>query len=119
MTGKVGVAVVGVGFVGGQAHAPSFKKIEESDLVALCDTVESRVKPLAERLQVKYFLDYDKLLEQPDVQAVVLAVPTPLHFSMSMKAIAKGKHVLCEMPLAPKTNRCASLSRRQKTRMCF
>jgi len=109
MTSKVGVAVVGVGFVGGQAHAPSFKKIEESDLVALCDTVESRVKPLAERLQVKYFLDYDNLLDQPDVQAVVLAVPTPLHYGMSMKAIAKGKHVLCEMPLAPKIEQMREL----------
>ena len=102
MTDKVGIAVVGVGFVGGQAHAPSFKKIENSHLVALCDTVESRVKPLAERLQVKYFLDYDRLLEEPDLRAVVLAVPTPLHFDLAMKAIAKKKHVLCEMPLAPK-----------------
>jgi hypothetical protein len=40
MASKVGVAVVGVGFVGGQAHAPSFKKIESSNLVALCDTLE-------------------------------------------------------------------------------
>jgi UDP-N-acetylglucosamine 3-dehydrogenase len=110
MTDKAGVAVVGVGFVGGQAHAPSFKKIEDSNLVALCDTVESRVKPLAERLQVRYFLDYDKLLEQPDVQAVVLAVPTPLHFDLSMKAIQKGKHVLCEMPLAPKVEQMKALA---------
>jgi len=78
-------------------------------LVALCDTVESRVKPLAERLQVKYFLDYNKLLEEPDVQAVVLAVPTPLHFDLSMKAILKGKHVLCEMPLAPKVEQMKKL----------
>jgi predicted dehydrogenase len=109
MTAKVGVAVVGVGFVGGQAHAPSFKKIEDSSLVALCATVETRVKPLAERLQVKYFLDYDTLLEQQEVQAVVLAVPTPLHFDLSMKAIAKGKHVLCEMPLAPKVEQMKQL----------
>ena len=102
MTDKIGVAVVGVGFVGGQAHAPSFKKIENSNLIALCDTLEDRVKPLAERLQVEYFLDYDKLLEDPAVQAVVLAVPTPLHFDLAMKAISKKKHVLCEMPLAPK-----------------
>ena len=73
MTDKVGVAVVGVGFVGGQAYAPGFKKTESSNLVALCDTVESRVKPLAERLQVEYFLDYDKLLEEPAVQAVARA----------------------------------------------
>jgi predicted dehydrogenase len=109
MQEKVGVAVVGVGFVGGQAHAPSFKKIENSNLVALCDTVENRVKPLAESLQVKYVLDYDKLLDMSEVQAVVLAVPTPLHFDLSMKAIAKGKHVLCEMPLAPKLEQMKAL----------
>jgi predicted dehydrogenase len=101
MSGKVGVAVVGVGFVGGQAHAPSFKKIEGSELVALGARSERRVKPLAERLGVKYYLDFEKLLEDPRVQAVVLAVPTPWHFDFAMKAIKKGKHVLCEMPMAP------------------
>jgi len=101
MPEKVGVAVVGVGFVGGQAHTPSFKKIEGSELVALCARTEKRVKPLAEQYHVKYYLDYDKLLEDPKLQAVVLAVPTPLHFDATMKAIKKGKHVLCEMPIAP------------------
>jgi predicted dehydrogenase len=101
MSDKVGVAVVGVGFVGGQAHTPSFKKIEGSELVALCARTEKRVKPLAEKYDVKYYLDYDELLEDLKVQAVVLAVPTPLHFDAAMKAIKKGKHVLCEMPIAP------------------
>jgi len=101
MPEKVGVAVVGVGFVGGQAHTPSLKKIEGSELVALCARTEKRVKPLAEQYDVKYYLDYDKLLEDPRVHAVVLAVPTPLHFNAAIKAIKKGKHVLCEMPIAP------------------
>ncbi|MGQ9551190.1 MAG: Gfo/Idh/MocA family protein [Candidatus Bathycorpusculaceae bacterium] len=101
MPEKVGVAVIGVGFVGGQAHAPSFKKIENSELVALGAATEKRVKPLSERLGVKYYLDFDKLMEDPKVQAVVIAVPTPWHFDLAMKAIKKGKHVLCEMPLAP------------------
>jgi predicted dehydrogenase len=101
MSDKVGVALVGVGFVGGQAHAPSFKKIEGSELIALGAATEKRVKPLAESLGVKYYLDYDKLLEDPKIQAVALAVPTPMHFDLAMKAIKKGKHVLCEMPIAP------------------
>jgi myo-inositol 2-dehydrogenase/D-chiro-inositol 1-dehydrogenase len=100
MSGKVGIAVVGVGFVGGQAHVPSFKKIEGSELVALGAFTEKRVKPLAEQYGVKYYLDYDKLLEDPKIQAVALAVPTPFHFDLAMKAIRRGKHVLCEMPLA-------------------
>jgi predicted dehydrogenase len=111
MSDKVGVAVVGVGFVGGQAHVPSFKKIEGSDLIALGATTEKRVKPLAEQYGVKYYLDYDKLLEDPKIQAVALAVPTPMHFDLAMKAIRKGKHVLCEMPLAPTVDKVKELQK--------
>jgi len=111
MSDKVGVAVVGVGFVGGQAHVPSFKKIEGSELVALGAQTEKRVKPLAETYGVKYYLDYDKLLENPKVQAVVVAVPTPFHFDLVMKAIKKGKHVLCEMPIAPTIDKVRQLQK--------
>jgi predicted dehydrogenase len=111
MADKVGVAVVGVGFVGGQAHVPSFKKIEGSELIALGATTEKRVKPLAEQYGVKYYLDYDKLLEDPKIQAVALAVPTPMHFDLAMKAMKKGKHVLCEMPLAPTIDKVKELQR--------
>lgn len=111
MLKKVGVAVVGVGFVGGQAHTPSFKKIEGSELVALCASSEKRVKPLAERYEVKYYLDYDKLLDEPKLDAVVLSVPTPLHYEMAVKAFSKGKHVLCEMPIAPTVDQVVKLQR--------
>jgi myo-inositol 2-dehydrogenase/D-chiro-inositol 1-dehydrogenase len=79
--------------------------------VALCARTEKRVKPLAEKYDVKYYLDYDKLLEDPKVHAVVLAVPTPLHFNAAMKAIKKGKHVLCEMPMAPTIDQVKELQK--------
>jgi predicted dehydrogenase len=101
MTKSVGVAVVGVGFVGGQAHVPSFKKIPGSNLVVLGARTERRVKGLSEKYGVKYCLNYDEILDDPDVDAVVLAVPTPFHYQSAMQAMEKGKHVLCEMPLAP------------------
>jgi predicted dehydrogenase len=97
---KVRVAVCGVGFVGGQAHVPAFKKIAGSELVALNARTEVRVKKLAEKYNVRYYLDYAELLRS-NVDAVVLSVPTPLHFQMASEAIALGKHVLCEMPLTP------------------
>jgi predicted dehydrogenase len=50
---------------------------------------------------VKYCLNYEEILDDPEVDAVVLAVPTPFHYESAMQAIEKGKHVLCEMPLAP------------------
>jgi predicted dehydrogenase len=69
------------------------------------------VKPLAEQYGVKYYLDYDKLLEDPKIQAVALAVPTPMHFDLAMKAIKKGKHVLCEMPLAATVDKVKELQK--------
>jgi predicted dehydrogenase len=101
MAQNVGVAVVGVGFVGGQAHVPSFRKIPGSELVVLGARTERRVTKLSKKYNVKYCLDYDKIVDDPEVNAVVLAVPTPFHFDAAMKAMEKGKHVLCEMPLAP------------------
>jgi predicted dehydrogenase len=101
MADNVRVAVVGVGFVGGQAHVPAFRKIPGSDMIILCDKLENRVKALSEKYSVKYCLDYEEILNNPKVDAVVLAVPTPFHFELAIKAMQKGKHVLCEMPLAP------------------
>lgn len=111
MSDEVKVAVVGVGFVGGQAHTPSFKKIDGSNLVALCARTERRVKPLAEKYEVKYYLDYDDMLEKEELNAVVLSVPTPLHYDMAMKAIDKGMDVLCEMPIAPTLDQVRQLKK--------
>ncbi len=101
MADNIRVAVVGAGFVGGQAHVPAFRKIPGSEIVVICDKLENRVKPLSEKYSIKYCLDYEEILNNPKINAVVLAVPTPFHFELAIKAMQKGKHVLCEMPLAP------------------
>ncbi len=100
-TEKVGVAVIGTGFVGGQAHVPSFKSMPGAELVALGARTEKRVSKLSQKYGVPYHLDHRELIGDPRVNAVVIATPTPLHFSVAMEALANGKHVLCEMPIAP------------------
>ncbi len=109
MSKEIGVVVVGVGFVGGQAHTPSFKKIEGSNLLGLCARSETRVKPLAEKYGVPFFLDYEEVLKNPELDAVVLSIPTPLHYQMAMQAIKAGKNVLCEMPIAAKLEQVREL----------
>lgn len=111
MAKNIGVAVIGVGFVGGQAHVPSFRKIPGSELVLLGARTERRVKKISEKYDVKYSLDYDQILDDPRVDAVVLAIPTPLHFVAATKAMEKGKHVLCEMPLAPTIDQVEQMQR--------
>ena len=107
----IGVGVIGVGFVGGQAHAPAFRKIPNSRLVGLAASTERRVKPLAEKYGVRYFLDYMELIKNPEVDAVVVATPTPLHYTTAKAAIENGKHVMCEMPLAATVREVEDLGR--------
>jgi predicted dehydrogenase len=114
MADNVRVAVVGVGFVGGQAHVPAFRKIPGSDMIVLCDKLENRVKALSEKYSVKYCLDYEEILNNPKVDAVVLSVPTPFHFELAIKAMQKGKHVLCEMPLAPTIEQISKMAETAK-----
>jgi predicted dehydrogenase len=98
---KVGVGVVGCGFVGGGAHVPAFCDIESAKLVAVADPDSKRRFKAAQKHQIKSsYEDYLDLVGDPDVQLVVVAVPTPLHAKVALAAIEAGKHVLCEMPLA-------------------
>jgi predicted dehydrogenase len=97
----VGVAVTGLGFVGGQAHVPAVKKIEGAELIAVIDVKEELAKNVAAKYDVKYYTDFNKALEDPKIEALIISVPTPFHYNLSSKAIAHGKHVMCEIPLTP------------------
>ena len=109
MLKKIGVAIIGLGFVGGQAHVPAFRKIPGANLVAVIDVDEKRAKEVSTKYNIDYYLDYKKALENPSIEAVVVAVPTPLHYKLASYAITKGKHVLCEMPLTPSISKSEEL----------
>ena len=96
---KLRVAVAGLWFVGRQAHVSAFRKIPNAELVAVIDVIEKVAKEVSTKYNVKYYLDYKEALKSPEIDAIVLAVPTPFHYDMASEALAKGKHVLCEMPL--------------------
>lgn len=49
---------------------------------------------------VQTYLDYDDMLEQGDIDAVVVSTITAVHAKQALAAIAKGYHVLCEKPLS-------------------
>ncbi len=97
----VGVAVTGLGFVGGQAHVPAIRKIPSAELVAVVDVIEGLAKKVATEHGVKYYTDFKQALEDPEIDAVIIAVPTPFHYKLASDALAQGKHVMCEIPLTP------------------
>jgi len=96
----VNCAVIGCGAQGREILA-TLARLAAAPVVAICDTYEPslrRAAPSAPRAEKH--TDYRRLLGQKDVQAVIVATPSHQHRQIVLDALAAGKHVYCEMPLA-------------------
>jgi len=90
------IGVVGTGHMGAY-HVNTLSTIPGISFSSICDKNSERVKSLSEKYGVKCFDDYKKFLSTVD--AVVVAVPTFLHYRFASEAINAGKHVLLEKPM--------------------
>jgi myo-inositol 2-dehydrogenase/D-chiro-inositol 1-dehydrogenase len=98
---KVGIGLVGAGSIG-RVHARNLAYyIPRARLVGIADTYVDAANKLAAELEVdKVSQDYNELLENPEVDALLLAVPPFLKPEMISNAARKGKHIFVEKPLA-------------------
>lgn len=94
---KIRVAVVGAGKMG-TYHAKLLGKTPDVDLVGVCDTNVWKAQLAAWQSNTVAVRDYKDVLSRVD--AVIVAVPTPLHYEVGMAALSAGAHVLIEKPLA-------------------
>lgn len=94
---KLKVAVVGVGHLG-QHHARLAAASPHAELVAVVDPGEARGKEIAAQHGTRWVPSLAEIL--PQVDAVQVAAPTGLHHALGLEALAAGKHVLMEKPLA-------------------
>jgi predicted dehydrogenase len=90
-------AVIGVGYLG-RFHAQKYAQIPDSKLVAVVDANADAVGKVAVELGEKAVRDYRDILGEVD--AVSLAVPTPLHHSIGCALLDRGIHLLVEKPIA-------------------
>jgi predicted dehydrogenase len=97
---QIGVALVGAGRQG-RAILDELLKLEV-DVVAVCDTIESRARSGAERVGgARPYTDHSALLEaERDLGAIIVATPTHLHRDIAVDALEAGLHVYCEAPMA-------------------
>ena len=71
------------------------------NLAAICDANPAAVRKFAvEYPDAQWYTDFGEALQDPNVDAVVLATPAEMHYRMAMEAIAAGKDVFVEKPLA-------------------
>jgi predicted dehydrogenase len=107
----VTVAQVGLGYWGPNL-ARNLANVEGGELVALCDASTARLERMGRQLPgVRLVPDYEELLSDETVDAIVLATPVDTHFPLAKAALDAGKHVLVEKPLATSSDECEILIR--------
>ncbi|HUR47875.1 MAG TPA: Gfo/Idh/MocA family oxidoreductase [Candidatus Saccharimonadales bacterium] len=97
----IGVAIVGCGGITLQNHLPGLALCKDVKVTALCDADPATLERARQQTGVQTAsTDYREILKRDDVQAVIIATPNFIHPDISNTAVAHGKHVLCEKPLA-------------------
>jgi predicted dehydrogenase len=97
VSARLPVGVIGVGALG-QHHARHLAGLDEVRLVGVCDVDAGRAAKVAAELGTAAFVEIDDLLAR--VEAVTVAVPTPAHAEVGLRALGLGVPVLMEKPLA-------------------
>jgi predicted dehydrogenase len=94
------VAVLGAGFMG-SAHTANYKALDGRVRVkAVVSRSLDRAARLAETVGAEATTDLDAVLRDPDIDAVDVCIPTPAHREATERALAAGKHVFLEKPIA-------------------
>ena len=95
----VQVAVLGAGFMG-STHAKAYAAIPDVAVAAIYAPSSDRGDPLAREIGSRWTDDLATVLADPGIEAVDICLPTPQHREVAESALAAGKHVLLEKPIA-------------------
>ena len=96
---KVKIGVIGCGTIG-SVHTNAYAKVENAEVVALCDILPDRLAEKAKLHNIaKTYTDYNQLLADPEIEAVSVCVPNNMHAPIAIAALNAGKHVMLEKPM--------------------
>jgi len=107
------LGLIGCGRVAVERHLPSLRHVGGFRLVAASDADGARLNLVSDQFGIAHrHVDYRALLERSDVDAVGILTPTASHVEITLAALAAGKHVLVEKPLALTAAECDRLIER-------
>lgn len=106
------IGVLGAGPIAQAAHLESCRRARNAELYAVCEAAPDLLDRVAaiHRPHVTY-TDYDAMLADPRVEAVIVAAADQFHVPLCRTALAAGKHVLVEKPLGTGVEECEDLRR--------
>jgi len=100
---KVKLGIIGLGYVG-QIHLKNCLALPNVDIVAVADVSKSALKNAKEAGIKKTFNNYEQLLKERDIDAVIIALPTHLHLTCAKQTAEAHKHIFMEKPIATNIN---------------
>ena len=99
--GVINIAIIGCGGIALQNHLPGLALCPDVKVVALCDSDPATLERARQQTGVAITSTrHEDIVTRDDVHAVIIATPNFTHAPIALDAIARGKHVLCEKPLA-------------------
>lgn len=104
------IAIIGLGF--GAEFIPIYQKHPDANMYAICQRSESELNKVGDAFNIdqdKRYLSYEKLLEDPNIDAVHINTPIHLHAEHSLMALRAGKHVCCTVPMATTVEDCKEI----------
>lgn len=98
---KIRIGMIGTGGIS-QLHGRQLLELTEVEITALCDTSSMNREKFATKFgltDVQHFTEYQEMLDQAELDAVVICSPHTLHFQQATDVLNKGLHVLIEKPM--------------------
>jgi scyllo-inositol 2-dehydrogenase (NADP+) len=96
----INVAIIGLGRSGWELHALPLSKFPEYHLTAVCDQSEKRRADATQTFGIQAYAHWQEIVNLPNIELVVVSTPSHLHVEPALAALAAGKHVVVEKPMA-------------------
>lgn len=105
------IGVIGIGF-GQQVHVPAFRTDPRSEIVSICASQKERAQAVAQRLGIaEAYGNWREMLASSGIEAITLAVPPVFQPEIAVGALAGGKAVFCEKPMAASLSGAREMAR--------
>jgi len=109
MSGKVKVAVVGLGF--GAEFIPLYQKHPDAECYAICQRNEESLKKVGDMFKVeRRFTRFEDLLRVKEIDAIHVVTPIAAHAPMTIAALEAGKHACSTVPMATTVKECLKVA---------
>ena len=96
---KAEIGLIGLGYWGPN-HLRVLQESDSASLRWICDIDQSRLDHFASRTRAEATTEFERVLEDPKTDAVIVATPISTHYDLARRSLEAGKHVLVEKPLA-------------------